>query len=185
MDELLTLGELVERCRTAGVQVMVEGPGHLPLTHIEMNMRLQQAVCSDAPFYVLGPVVTDVAPGWDHLTSAIGGAIAATAGADFLCYVTPAEHLGLPDRQDVQEGIMAARIAAHVADIAKGVPGAADWDARMGDARRRLDWQEQEKLSIDPERFRRIRDRRASRTEACSMCGELCVYKLQKNDGGL
>jgi phosphomethylpyrimidine synthase len=184
MEELLTLGELVERCRRAGVQVMVEGPGHLPLTHIEMNMRLQQAVCADAPFYVLGPVVTDVAPGWDHLTSAIGGAIAAASGADFLCYVTPAEHIGLPDQQDVQEGIMAARIAAHVADIAKGVPGAAEWDAHMGEARRRLDWAEQERLSIDPQRFRRIRARRASKTGACSMCGELCVYKLQKEDGG-
>ncbi len=184
MEELLTLGELVERCHTAGVQVMVEGPGHLPLTHIEMNMRLQQAVCADAPFYVLGPVVTDVAPGWDHLTAAIGGAIAAASGADFLCYVTPAEHLGLPEEQDVQEGIMATRIAAHAADVAKGVPGAADWDARMSDARRRLDWAEQEKLAIDPERFRRIRARRVTRTGACSMCGELCVYKVLKEGDG-
>ena len=168
LEELLTLGELVQRSRRAGVQVMVEGPGHLPLQQVEMNIRLQKEVCAGAPFYVLGPVVTDVAPGYDHITAAIGSAVAGAAGADFLCYVTPAEHLGLPDDQDVREGIMASRIAAHVADIAKGLSGALDWDRRMADARRRLDWAEQEKLCIDPEKFKRVRERRGSRTDACS-----------------
>ncbi len=181
LEELLTLGELVQRSRLAGVQVMVEGPGHLPLPQIEMNIRLEKEVCAGAPFYVLGPVVTDVAPGYDHITAAIGSAVAGAAGADFLCYVTPAEHLGLPDEQDVREGIMASRIAAHVADIAKGLGGALDWDRRMADARRRLDWAGQEKLCIDPEKFRRVRGRRGSQTDACSMCGEFCVYKVLEN----
>lgn len=181
LEELLTLGELVQRARLAGVQVMVEGPGHLPLPQVEMNIRLQKEVCAGAPFYVLGPVVTDVAPGYDHITAAIGSAVAGAAGADFLCYVTPAEHLGLPDEQDVREGIMASRIAAHVADIAKGLGGALDWDRRMADARRRLDWAGQEKLCIDPEKFRRVRGRRGSQTDACSMCGEFCVYKVLEN----
>jgi len=181
LEELLTLGELVQRSRRAGVQVMVEGPGHLPLQQVEMNIHLQKEVCAGAPFYVLGPVVTDVAPGYDHITAAIGSAVAGAAGADFLCYVTPAEHLGLPAEQDVREGIMASRIAAHVADIAKGLSGALDWDRRMADARRRLDWAEQEKLCIDPEKFKRVRERRGSRTDACSMCGEFCVYKVLKN----
>jgi phosphomethylpyrimidine synthase len=167
LEELLTLGELVQRARRAGVQVMVEGPGHLPLQQIEMN-------------YVLGPVVTDVAPGYDHITAAIGSAVAGAAGADFLCYVTPAEHLGLPDAQDVREGIMASRIAAHVADIAKGLAGALDWDRRMAAARCRLDWAEQEKLCIDPQKFKAVRERRGSQTDACSMCGEFCVYKVLK-----
>jgi phosphomethylpyrimidine synthase len=178
LEELLTLGELVQRSRQAGVQVMVEGPGHLPLQQVEMNIRLQKEVCAGAPFYVLGPVVTDVAPGYDHITAAIGSAVAGAAGADFLCYVTPAEHLGLPAEQDVREGIMASRIAAHVADISKGLPGALDWDRRMADARRRLDWSGQEKLCIDPEKFKQVRARRGSRTDACSMCGEFCVYKV-------
>jgi phosphomethylpyrimidine synthase len=178
LEELLTLGELVQRARRAGVQVMVEGPGHLPIQQVEMNIRLQKEVCAGAPFYVLGPVVTDVAPGYDHITAAIGSAVAGAAGADFLCYVTPAEHLGLPDEQDVREGIMASRIAAHVADIAKGLPGALDWDGRMASARCRLDWAGQEKLCIDPEKFRKVRSRRTSRTDACSMCGEFCVYKV-------
>jgi phosphomethylpyrimidine synthase len=181
LEELLTLGELVQRSRRAGVQVMVEGPGHLPLQQVEMNIRLQKEVCAGAPFYVLGPVVTDVAPGYDHITAAIGSAVAGAAGADFLCYVTPAEHLGLPAEQDVREGIMASRIAAHVADIAKGLSGALDWDRRMADARRRLDWSEQEKLCIDPEKFKQVRERRGSRTDACSMCGEFCVYKVLEN----
>jgi len=180
-EELLTLGELVQRSRQAGVQVMVEGPGHLPLQQVEMNVRLQKEICDGAPFYVLGPVVTDVAPGYDHITAAIGSAVAGAAGADFLCYVTPAEHLGLPEKQDVREGIMASRIAAHVADIAKGLSGALDWDRRMAEARRRLDWAEQEKLCIDPEKFRQVRERRGSRTAACSMCGEFCVYKVLEN----
>ena len=180
MEELLTLGELVQRARGSGVQVMVEGPGHLPIQQVEMNIRLQKEVCAGAPFYVLGPVVTDVAPGYDHITAAIGSAVAGAAGADFLCYVTPAEHLGLPDEQDVREGIMASRIAAHVADIAKGFPGALDWDGRMATARSRLDWAEQEKLCIDPVKFRQVRSRRTTSTDACSMCGDFCVYKVLK-----
>ncbi len=181
LEELMMLGELVERSRDYGVQVMVEGPGHLPLYQIEMNIRLQKSVCNNAPFYVLGPLVTDIAPGYDHITSAIGGAIAGSVGADFLCYVTPAEHLALPDEDDVKEGIIAARIAAHVADISKGVKGAFEWDRKMGEARRKLDWSSQQKLSIDEEKFKRIRTERSSNTEACSMCGELCVYKILKS----
>lgn len=181
LEELLTLGELVQSARQAGVQVMVEGPGHLPIQQIEMNIQLQKEVCAGAPFYVLGPVVTDVAPGYDHITAAIGSAVAGAAGADFLCYVTPAEHLGLPDAQDVREGIMASRIAAHVADIAKGLDGALDWDRRMATARCRLDWAEQEKLCIDPQKFKQVRERRGSQTDACSMCGDFCVYKVLKN----
>ncbi len=178
MEELLTLGELVKRCREAGVQVMVEGPGHLPLGQIEMNIKLQKSICDEAPFYVLGPIVTDIAPGYDHITSAVGGAIAAAAGADYLCYVTPTEHLGLPGEDDVKEGIMASRIAAHAGDIAKGVPGAVDKDNAMAEARRKLDWKRQEQICMDPEKFRRIREERSSSTDACSMCGSLCVYKI-------
>jgi len=181
LEELLTLGELVMRAREAGVQVMVEGPGHLPIHQVEVNIKLQKVVCHDAPFYVLGPILTDIAPGYDHITSAMGGAIAASAGADFLCYVTPTEHLGLPDPQDVKEGIIASRIAAHVADIAKRVPGAIDWDRRMAQARKSLDWKEQENICIDPERFRAVRSKRHSQSNACSMCGELCVYNVLKD----
>ncbi len=179
-EELLTLRARVQRSRDAGVQAMVEGPGHLPLPQVEMNMRLQKEVCLGAPFYVLGPVVTDIAPGYDHVTAAIGSAVAGAAGADFLCYVTPAEHLGLPDVQDVRDGIMAARIAAHVADIAKGLPGALDRDRLMAAARRRLDWAGQEALSLDPLKFRQVRERRATRGDACSMCGDYCVYTVLK-----
>lgn len=181
MEELLTLGELVKQCREAGVQAMVEGPGHLPIGQIEMNINLQKSICDDAPFYVLGPIVTDIAPGYDHITSAVGGAIAASAGADYLCYVTPTEHLGLPDEEDVKEGIMASRIAAHVGDIAKGIPGAIDRDNRMAEARRNLDWAKQEEICMDPEKFRKIRSERGSSTDACSMCGSLCVYKILDN----
>ncbi|MCP4149071.1 MAG: phosphomethylpyrimidine synthase ThiC [bacterium] len=181
MEELLTLGELVKRSREAGVQAMVEGPGHLPIGQIEMNIKMQKSICDEAPFYVLGPIVTDIAPGYDHITSAMGGAIAATAGADYLCYVTPTEHLGLPDEDDVKEGIMASRIAAHVGDIGKGYPGAIERDNRMAEARRNLDWKEQEKICMDPEKFRRIREERGSSTDACSMCGDLCVYKVLDN----
>jgi phosphomethylpyrimidine synthase len=181
MEELLTLGELVKQCRASGVQVMVEGPGHLPIGQIEMNIKLQKVVCDDAPFYVLGPIVTDIAPGYDHITSAIGGAIAAAAGADYLCYVTPTEHLGLPTEEDVKEGIIASRIAAHVGDIAKGIPGAMDKDNQMAEARRKLDWKLQETRCMDPEKFREIRERRGSSTDACSMCGDLCVYKILEN----
>lgn len=181
VEELLTLGELVKRTREAGVQVMVEGPGHLPLNQIEMNVKLQKSICDDAPFYVLGPLVTDIAPGYDHITSAIGGAIAASAGADFLCYVTPAEHLGLPDEADVKEGIIAARIAAHAADISKGVKGAIEMDNKMAIARKNLEWEKQEQLCIDPVKFRNKRSERSSDSSACSMCGELCVYKVLEN----
>lgn len=181
LEELLTLGELVMRAREAGVQVMVEGPGHLPINQVETNIKLQKLVCHGAPFYVLGPVLTDIAPGYDHITSAMGGAIAASAGADFLCYVTPTEHLGLPGAKDVKEGIITARIAAHVADIAKGLPGALEWDRQMAVARKALDWNAQEQLCIDPVRFREVRNDRHSQSNACSMCGELCVYNVLKD----
>ncbi|HNT29224.1 MAG TPA: phosphomethylpyrimidine synthase ThiC, partial [bacterium] len=160
IEELITLGQLTERARAKGVQVMIEGPGHVPLQQVAANMQMQKALCSGAPFYVLGPLVTDVAPGYDHITSAIGGALAAMSGADFLCYVTPAEHLSLPTVDDVKEGVIASRIAAHAADIAKGWPGAADWDREMSCARRKLDWKRQEELALDPEKVRRYRDRR-------------------------
>ncbi len=178
IEELLTLGELVKRAQDAGVQVMVEGPGHVPLNEVETNIRLQKAVCKGAPFYVLGPLVTDVAAGYDHITSAIGGAIAGAAGADFLCYVTPAEHLSLPDPEDVKQGIMASRIAAHAADIVKGVKGARDWDLKMSIARKKLDWEEQARLSIDPELARKVHAKHASAGKACSMCGGFCAMAL-------
>ncbi|MBI4303544.1 MAG: phosphomethylpyrimidine synthase ThiC [Chloroflexi bacterium] len=175
VEELLTLGELVERAWQAGVQVMVEGPGHIPLNQVEMNIHLQKAICKGAPFYVLGPLVTDIGAGYDHITGAIGGAIAAGAGADFLCYVTPAEHLSLPDPVDVRQGIIASRIAAHAGDIVKGVKGAADWDRKMSIARKRLDWEEQARLSLDPERSRRVHRKHAAAGSACSMCGDFCA----------
>ncbi len=185
IEELLTLGELVERARQAGVQTMVEGPGHLPLNQIETNVRLQKAICKGAPFYVLGPLVTDVAAGYDHITGAIGGAIAAAAGADFLCYVTPAEHLSLPDPEDVKQGVIASRIAAHAADIAKGVKGAEQWDRKMSEARKRLDWAEQARLSLDPERSRRVHSRYAAAGTACSMCGPYCAMALAEKYLGI
>lgn len=178
IEELLTLGELVEQARAVGVQAMVEGPGHVPLDQIAMNMKLQKRLCQEAPFYVLGPLVTDIAPGYDHIVSAIGGAVAASAGADFLCYVTPAEHLGLPTVEDVKEGLIASRIAAHAADIVKGYPGAIDRDAKISRARKKLDWDRQEKLCLDPYKFAEVRRRRKSRTRACSMCGEFCAMKI-------
>ena len=178
LEELLTLGELVERARQAGVQVMVEGPGHLPLNQIETNVQLEKTTCKGAPFYVLGPLVTDVAAGYDHITGAIGGAIAAAAGTDFLCYVTPAEHLSLPDSEDVRQGIIASRIAAHAGDIAKGVKDAEQWDRKMAVARKKLDWEEQAKLSLDPERSRQGHSKHASAGSACSMCGEFCAMAL-------
>ncbi|MFH0847659.1 MAG: phosphomethylpyrimidine synthase ThiC [Chloroflexota bacterium] len=185
IEELLTLGELVERAWAAGVQVMVEGPGHIPLNQIETNVQLQKSVCKGAPFYVLGPLVTDIGAGYDHITGAIGGAIAAAAGADFLCYVTPAEHLSLPDAEDVRQGIMASRIAAHAADIVKGVKGALDWDRKMAVARKSLDWEEQAKLSLDPELARRVHAKHASATGACSMCGPFCAMDLMSKYLGL
>lgn len=178
IEELITLGELTKRAWEKDVQVMVEGPGHMPLDQIAANMKIQQTICQGAPFYVLGPLVTDVAPGYDHITAAIGGAVAAANGASFLCYVTPAEHLRLPDVSDVKEGIMAAKIAAHAADIAKGIKGARDWDDKMSEARKKLDWEEMFNLSIDPEK---ARDYRASakpeKEDTCSMCGNFCAVK--------
>ena len=178
VEELLTLGELVDRAQRVGVQVMVEGPGHLPSHHIETNVHLQKAICKGAPFYVLGPLVTDIGAGYDHITGAIGGAIAAAAGADFLCYVTPSEHLSLPTPADVKEGVIASRIAAHAADIVKDVKGAEQWDRKMSEARKRLDWEEQARLSLDPECSHQVRAKHASVGSACSMCGEFCAMDL-------
>lgn len=179
IQELIILGELVKRARGAGVQVMVEGPGHVPIDQIEVNVKLQKSLCHNAPFYVLGPIVTDIAPGYDHITAAIGGAIAAFAGADFLCYVTPAEHLGLPDVQDVKEGVIAAKIAAHAADIAKGIKKARERDLAMAKARASLNWNEQIRLSIDPEKAKKYRiAKNKPNTETCSMCGKLCAMKI-------
>ncbi len=185
IEELLVAGELVQRAHQSGVQVMVEGPGHLPLNQIEANVQLEKAICNGAPFYVLGPLVTDVAAGYDHITGAIGGAIAAAAGADFLCYVTPAEHLGLPGPEDVRQGVIASRIAAHAADIAKGVKGAADWDKKMSLARKRLDWEEQARRSIDPALSRRVHGQHASAGSACSMCGQFCAMELAQKYLGI
>jgi phosphomethylpyrimidine synthase len=178
IEELLTLGELVKRAWEADVQVMVEGPGHVPLDQIEMNMKLQKKVCQGAPFYVLGPLVTDIAPGYDHIVGAIGGAIAASAGADFLCYVTPSEHLGLPSEDDVREGTIASRIAAHAADIVKGVPGAYERDRKLSAARKKLDWEAQRDLVLDPYRFEKIRKQRMTKSDACSMCGDYCAMRI-------
>jgi phosphomethylpyrimidine synthase len=178
VEELIILGELVERAWKAGVQVMVEGPGHVPLNQIVTNIQLQKSLCKGAPFYVLGPLVTDIAAGYDHITGAIGGALAAMAGADFLCYVTPSEHLGLPDVDDVRDGVIASRIAAHAADIAKGIPGAIEQDIKMSTARKKLDWNEQVKLAIDPKKARCVHERRTTSGDACSMCGGMCAMKL-------
>ena len=178
VEELLTLGELVQRAWEHNVQVMVEGPGHIPLDQVEMNIKLQKRVCHEAPFYVLGPLVTDIAPGYDHIVSAIGGAIAAAAGADFLCYVTPSEHLGLPSVEDVKEGLIATKIAAHAADIVKGVKGALDRDLQISEARKKLDWEEQQKLALDPYKFKDIRKKRKSKSKACSMCGDFCAMQI-------
>ncbi len=180
-EELLTIGELVERAWEAGVQVMVEGPGHLPLDQIEANVKLEKVTCKRAPFYVLGPLVTDVASGYDHISAAIGGALAAAAGADFLCYVTPSEHLSLPDAEDVRQGVIGARIAAHAADIVKGVKGAREWDEQMSQARQDLDWEKQIELSIDPRRASQIHSRFPSQGNGCSMCGKYCALKLVSN----
>jgi len=180
VEELLTLGELVQRAQQAGVQVMVEGPGHLPLNQIEANVQLQKSICKGAPFYVLGPLVTDIGAGCDHITGAIGVAIAAAAGTDFLCYVTPTEHLSLPGPEDVRQGIMASRIAAHAGDIVKGVKGAEHRDREMSMARKRLDWEEQARLSLDPERSYQVHRKRASTGTACSMCGDFCAMALME-----
>ncbi len=181
IQELIVLGELTQRAWQADVQVMIEGPGHVPLNEIITNMQLEKKLCHGAPFYVLGPIVTDVAPGYDHITSAIGGALAAAHGADFLCYVTPAEHLRLPDREDMKEGIMAARIAAHAADIAKGIPHAMDWDNAMSHARKELDWPRMLKLAMDPEKARAYRESSKPMDEnVCTMCGDLCAVKRSR-----
>ena len=188
IEELITLGELRDIAHEAGVQVMIEGPGHVPINQVETNMKIQKELCKGAPFYVLGPLVTDVAPGYDHITSAIGGAIAGAAGADFLCYVTPSEHLRLPDLDDVREGVIASRIAAHAADIAKGVPGALDWDKEMARRRKALDWKGQIELSMNPDRARKLRESSMPKeTDVCTMCGEFCSMKgmskyLKKED---
>jgi phosphomethylpyrimidine synthase len=182
IQELLLLGELTERAWAKGVQVMIEGPGHVPLQQIEANVLLQKRICHGAPFYVLGPLVTDIAPGYDHITGAIGGAIAAWAGADFLCYVTPSEHLRLPTVEDVREGVIASKIAGHAADIARGLKGAMDQDACMARARKALNWPEQIRLAVDPERARKLRESRMPKeSDVCTMCGELCAIKKVAN----
>lgn len=178
VEELIILGELVEQAWEAGVQVMVEGPGHLPLDQIATNVQLEKSLCRGAPFYVLGPLVTDVAAGYDHITAAIGGAIAGASGADFLCYVTPAEHLSLPDAEDVKIGVIASRIAAHAADIARGIKKASEWDKKMSAARKNLDWKSQAELSLDPERVQLVHNKYATSGPACSMCGDYCAMAL-------
>jgi phosphomethylpyrimidine synthase len=183
VQELIVLGELAKRARDYGVQVMIEGPGHVPIRDIEANIQLQKRLCNGAPFYVLGPLPTDIAPGYDHLTSAIGGAIAGAAGADFLCYVTPSEHLRLPTLEDVKEGIIAAKIAAHIADIAKQLPGAMEKDIKMAKYRKEFNWQGQIDVSIDPERTKAWLERSESaHEEGCTMCGEFCAIKLGKRE---
>ena len=180
IEELVRLGELTKRAWDHNVQVMVEGPGHVPLDQVAANMKVQQTICMGAPFYVLGPLVTDIAPGYDHITAAIGGAVAAMSGAAFLCYVTPAEHLALPNVEDVKQGIIASKIAAHAADIAKGIPGAREIDDKMADARRALDWDAQFACALDPETAKRIRDDRLpedDHSDTCSMCGKFCAVR--------
>ncbi len=178
IQELIVLGELAGRALKAGVQVMIEGPGHIPIHEIEANVLLEKSLCHSAPFYVLGPLVTDIAPGYDHITSAIGGAIAASSGADFLCYVTPSEHLRLPTEEDVREGVIATRIAAHAADIAKGVPGAFEKDLELSRMREKRNWDEQMRLAIDPVRARKYRKESLPQAkDVCTMCGEYCAIK--------
>jgi phosphomethylpyrimidine synthase len=177
-EELIVLGELTKRAWKKDVQIIIEGPGHMPLDQIEANMRLQKTLCHGAPFYVLGPLVTDVAPGYDHITSAIGGAVAAWHGAAFLCYVTPAEHLRLPTLEDMREGIVAAKLAAHAGDIAKGLPGARDWDNDMSRARQSLDWQKMFALALEPEKPRRYRaESSPEKEDTCTMCGDMCAMR--------
>ena len=180
IEELVRLGELAKRAKEFGVQAMIEGPGHVPLNQVQANMELQDSICSGAPFYVLGPLVTDIAPGYDHITAAIGGAVAGMHGASFLCYVTPAEHLALPNADDVKQGIIAFKIAAHAADIARGIPNARDIDDRMAEARQKLDWEAQYVCALDPDTARAIRDSRApedDHSDTCSMCGKFCAVR--------
>ncbi len=180
IEELVRLGELTKRAWDHNVQVIVEGPGHVPLNQVAANMEIQKTICMGAPFYVLGPLVTDIAPGYDHITAAIGGAVAAMSGAAFLCYVTPAEHLALPNVEDVKRGIIASKIAAHAADIAKGIPGARELDDRMAEARRALDWEAQFACALDPDTARAVRDARLpenDHSDTCSMCGKFCAVR--------
>jgi phosphomethylpyrimidine synthase len=178
IEELLTIGELRDMSLDAGVQTIIEGPGHVPLNQIELNIKIQKEICKGAPFYVLGPLVTDIAMGYDHIAAAIGGAIAGAAGADFLCYVTPAEHIRLPNIQDVKEGLIASKIAAHAADIAKGIPGAVERDRKMAEYRKKLDWEGQTALSFDPEKVKKWRSEvPPSEQDVCSMCGEFCAIR--------
>jgi phosphomethylpyrimidine synthase len=182
IQELVTIGELVRRARQAGVQAMVEGPGHLRLDQVTANVAMEKSLCDGAPFYVLGPLVTDIATGYDHIAGAIGGAVAALAGADFLCYVTPAEHLGLPTPEDVRDGVIAGRIAAHAADLAHGNPLALDWDRRMSEARGGLDWEKQVSLAIYPDRARQMLEQHTPQAgpDGCTMCGEYCAYRIAR-----
>jgi len=177
-QELILLGELVQRAKEAAVQVFIEGPGHVPMDQIAANVQMQKTICQGAPFYVLGPLVTDIGAGYDHITGAIGGAMAAAAGADFLCYVTPSEHLSLPDENDVRDGVIASRIAAHAADIVKGVPGAFEWDRKMSRARKALDWSAQAELALVPEMARRGHLKTPTSEPACSMCGKYCAMAV-------
>jgi phosphomethylpyrimidine synthase len=178
IQELVILGELAQRSKEAGVQAMIEGPGHLPLDQIVTNVQLEKCLCHGAPFYVLGPLVTDVGAGYDHITAAIGGAIAAAAGADFLCYVTPTEHLSLPSIEDVKEGVNASRIAAHAADIVKGVKGAIEWDEQMSRARKAFDWKTQVRLSLDPKLSHQVHSKIPASGATCSMCGKYCAMAI-------
>jgi phosphomethylpyrimidine synthase len=182
VEELITLGRLFRRARQKAVQAIIEGPGHVPLDQIPAQIMIQKKLCDDAPFYVLGPLVTDIAPGLDHVTSAIGGAVAAAAGADFLCYVTPSEHLGLPGVEDVRMGVLATRVAGHAADLVRRLPGAWDWDERMSRARKARNWREQIRLAIDPKLAVEIRGRTCTEDhETCTMCGDLCAYKADSS----
>ena len=182
IQELITLGQLVERARDAGVQVMVEGPGHVPMDQIQANMKIQKTICKGAPFYVLGPIVTDLAPGYDHITSAIGGAIAAASGADFLCYVTPKEHLAIPDIEAVKEGIIASKIAAQAADVAKGVKSAWEKELEMANARKNFNWNKQFELAFDHETPRKYRESTPTSGDMCTMCGEFCALRIVRDN---
>ena len=182
IEELITLGELIKDANKKGVQCMVEGPGHIPLDQIEMNVKLEKSVCNNAPFYVLGPIVTDIAPGYDHIVAAIGGAIAGSSGADFLCYVTPSEHIALPTIDEVKEGVLMTKMAAHIADLSKRKNFAAKRDYEISKARAELDWNKQYKFALNPEKIKKIRNQRVPKdnSDVCTMCGEFCAIKVLK-----
>lgn len=184
IQELIILGQLVERARESGVQVMVEGPGHVPIDQIQANMKIQKTICKGAPFYVLGPIVTDLAPGYDHITSAIGGAIAASSGADFLCYVTPREHLSIPDVEAVKEGVVASKIAAQAADVANGIKSAWKNELQMAKARRCFDWEKQFEIAFDSETPRKYRESKSTPGDMCTMCGEFCALRIVRDNLG-